>query len=62
MSLYIAAKALADPEDFAAAQLAVFLASLLAGALGAALLASAPQVDQHDAAGDEQRAAGEVRG
>jgi NhaA family Na+:H+ antiporter len=62
MSLYIAAKALAGPADFAAAQLAVFLASLLAGALGAALLASAPQVDQRDAAGDEQRAGGEVRG
>jgi NhaA family Na+:H+ antiporter len=62
MSLYIAHKAFADPADFAAAKLAVFLASLLAGAAGAALLASAPQVDQHDAGGDQQRPGGEVRG
>jgi NhaA family Na+:H+ antiporter len=62
MSLYIAHKAFADPADFAAAKLAVFLASLLAGAAGAALLASAPQVDEHDAGGDQQRARAEVRG
>ena len=61
MSLYIAHKAFADPADFAAAKLAVFLASLAAGAAGAALLASAPQVDEHDARGDQQRAGGEVR-
>lgn len=47
MSLYIAAKAFAHEADFAAAKLAVFIASLAAGALGAALLArSAPKVDQ----------------
>ncbi|HEX2199166.1 MAG TPA: Na+/H+ antiporter NhaA [Burkholderiales bacterium] len=62
MSLYIAAKAFADPAHFAAAQLAVFLASLLAGGLGAALLASAAQVDQRDAGRHEERAGGEVRG
>jgi NhaA family Na+:H+ antiporter len=62
MSLYIAHKAFADPADFAAAKLAVFLASLLAGGIGAALLALAPQVDQHDAGGDQQRAGGEIRG
>ena len=62
MSLYIAHKALADPADFAAAKLAVFLASLVAGAAGAAVLASTPQVDEHDAGGDQQRAGAEVRG
>ena len=39
MSLYIAEKAFAEPADFAAAKLAVFLASLLAAGLGTALLA-----------------------
>ena len=37
MSLYIAGKAFA-PEDFAAAKVGVFLASLLAGAAGSAIL------------------------
>ena len=47
MSLYIAHKAFPDPMDFAAAKLAVFIASLLAGAIGTALLfASAPKVDE----------------
>ena len=38
MSLYIAHRAFADPADFAAAKLGVFLASLLAGAAGTAIL------------------------
>jgi NhaA family Na+:H+ antiporter len=38
MSLYIAAKAFADPADFAAAKLGVFAASILAGAIGVAAL------------------------
>ena len=38
MSLYIAAKALPDPDDFAAAKLGIFIASILAGILGTALL------------------------
>jgi NhaA family Na+:H+ antiporter len=38
MSLYIAHKAFADPADFAAAKVAVFIASLLAATLGGALL------------------------
>jgi len=61
MSLYIAAKAFPDPQDFAAAKLAVFIASLAAGAIGTALLASAAKVDQRDAGGDEQRGEREVR-
>jgi NhaA family Na+:H+ antiporter len=40
MSLYIAAKAFADPADFAAAKLGVFVASIAAGVLGVALLRS----------------------
>jgi NhaA family Na+:H+ antiporter len=56
MSLYIAAKGLPAPDDFAAAKLAVFIASLAASAAGIALLAwSAPQVDERDAGADEQR-------
>jgi NhaA family Na+:H+ antiporter len=43
MSLYIAAKAFAVPGDFAAAKLAIFSASLIAAALGTALLISAAQ-------------------
>ncbi|MEO6269333.1 MAG: Na+/H+ antiporter NhaA [Lautropia sp.] len=38
MSLYIAAKAFSEPGDFAAAKIAVFLASILAAAAGVALL------------------------
>ena len=38
MSLYIAHKAFADPADFAAAKVAVFIASLLAATFGGALL------------------------
>jgi NhaA family Na+:H+ antiporter len=38
MSLYIAAKAFPDAPDFAAAKIGVFLASILAGALGVFLL------------------------
>jgi Na+:H+ antiporter, NhaA family len=54
MSLYIAAKAFPDPDDFAAAKLAVFIASLLAAAIGTALLATA-QVHQNDAGAHEER-------
>src|SRR5687768_3814398 len=61
MSLYIAAKAFPDPQDFAAAKLAVFIASLAAGAIGTALLVSAAKVDQRDAGGDQQRGEREVR-
>jgi Na+:H+ antiporter, NhaA family len=38
MSLYIAGKALPDADDFAAAKIAVFLASIIAAGLGTALL------------------------
>ncbi len=38
MSLYIAAKAFDDPATFAAAKIGVFLASIVAGVLGVALL------------------------
>ncbi|MGH8178319.1 MAG: Na+/H+ antiporter NhaA [Steroidobacter sp.] len=38
MSLYIAAKAFADPSDFAAAKIAIFATSIIAGAIGTALL------------------------
>ena len=38
MSLFIAGQAFADPRDFAAAKIAVFLASVVAASLGAAIL------------------------
>lgn len=41
MSLYIARKAFPDESDFAAAKIGIFLASLIAGGLGTALLWSA---------------------
>ena len=43
MSLYIAAKAFPDPADFNAAKVGVFVASILAGALGVALLRACPE-------------------
>jgi NhaA family Na+:H+ antiporter len=56
MSLYIAAKGLPAPEDFAAAKLAVFLASITASLAGMAILvASAAKVDERDAGPDQQR-------
>jgi NhaA family Na+:H+ antiporter len=56
MSLYIAAKGLPAPEDFAAAKLAIFLASIAASAAGIALLvASAAKVDERDARADRER-------
>jgi Na+:H+ antiporter, NhaA family len=62
MSLYIAAKAFPDPGTFDAAKLAVFIASLLAGTIGTALLLrSAPKIDQRDAGRDERRGEGEAR-
>ena len=42
MSLFIAGKAFPDPADFAAAKIAVFTASILAGLAGAALLWNGP--------------------
>lgn len=38
MSLYIAEKAFADPADFGAAKIGIFVASIVAGAAGAAIL------------------------
>ena len=38
MSLYISGKALPEPADFAAAKIGIFIASLCAGVIGAALL------------------------
>jgi NhaA family Na+:H+ antiporter len=42
MSLFIAGEAFPVPEDFAAAQIAIFIASLLAGVMGAAILWKRP--------------------
>ena len=45
MSLFIAGQAFADPADFAAAKIAVFGASILAAALGTAILWAAGRED-----------------
>lgn len=42
MSLFIAGEAFPVPEDFAASKIAIFIASILAGALGAAILWKMP--------------------
>lgn len=42
MSLFVAGQAFADPDDFAAAKIAIFAASVVAAALGTAILWSAP--------------------
>ncbi len=58
MSLFIAGQAFADPEDFAAAKIAVFAASVLAATLGVALLwgAEAARRPREDAAECDERA------
>jgi len=48
MSLYIAHKAFPDEPDFAAAKIGIFLASLIAGGLGTALLWSAGASGSHE--------------
>lgn len=47
MSLFIAGEALPDPADFAAAKIAIFIASLVAGILGAAILWKRPATSAH---------------
>ncbi|MGH8432463.1 MAG: Na+/H+ antiporter NhaA, partial [Solimonas sp.] len=54
MSLFIAHQAFADEADFAAAKFAVFLASLIAGGLGSALLW--PASTREPAISEEERA------
>jgi NhaA family Na+:H+ antiporter len=61
MSLYIAHKAFPHEGDFAAAKLAVFIASIIAGFAGMLLLRPAPPVDEHDAGADGERGEGEAR-
>lgn len=52
MSLFIAGEAFPDPADFAAAKVAIFLASLTAGGLGVLVLWPNPEaIDGQDAAG-----------
>jgi NhaA family Na+:H+ antiporter len=53
MSLFIAGQAL-DGADYAAAKLAIFAASLIAGGLGTAMLWSAPSVETPETSTTEQ--------
>lgn len=55
MSLFIAGQAFADPQDFAAAKIAVFAASILSAVIGAALLWLA-RTGQTETAPDDDRA------
>ena len=50
MSLFIAGEAFPDPMDYTAAKIAIFLASLVAGGLGAVILW--PRMAEMDAADD----------
>jgi NhaA family Na+:H+ antiporter len=45
MSLFIAGVAFPDHDDHAAAKIAIFLASLIAGGLGVLILSSKPKPD-----------------
>ena len=47
MSLFIAGEAFPDPVDFAAAKIAIFIASLVAGILGVAILWKRPATSVH---------------
>jgi NhaA family Na+:H+ antiporter len=59
MSLFIAGEAFPDPADFAAAKIAIFLASLIAGGLGALILWPRAEPDG-DAAGAAEAATTEA--
>ena len=61
MSLFIAHEAFADPGDFAAAKLAVFIASVIAGVAGGALLWTAPR-EEHKVTEAERASRGTVAG
>jgi NhaA family Na+:H+ antiporter len=61
MSLFIAHYAFPDPADFAAAKLAVFIASVVAGLAGWALLWIAP-AEQHDVTEAERASRGTAAG
>jgi len=45
LSLFIAGVAFPDRADYAAAKIAIFLASLIAGAIGASILWQKPEAD-----------------
>jgi NhaA family Na+:H+ antiporter len=50
MALFIASAAFTDPADYAAAKIAIFLASLVAGALGVLILwRNSGAADERDA-------------
>jgi NhaA family Na+:H+ antiporter len=55
MSLFIAAQSFPDAADFAAAKLAVFVASIVAAVLGSALLATAPVASEREPPGVDRR-------
>jgi NhaA family Na+:H+ antiporter len=61
MSLFIAHQAFPGPADFAAAKLAVFVASMIAGFAGWALLRTAP-VEQHEVTEAERASRGTAAG
>jgi NhaA family Na+:H+ antiporter len=46
MSLFIAGQAFPDPADYAAAKIAIFIASLIAGVLGTIILYPRRQEDE----------------
>jgi NhaA family Na+:H+ antiporter len=60
MSLFIAGVAFEDPGDFAAAKLAIFLASVLAGGLGALVLWPRAKTDEEPAPARAEGDLGEV--
>jgi NhaA family Na+:H+ antiporter len=61
MSLFIAHQAFPDPTDFAAAKLAVFIASVIAGVAGSILLCTAPR-EEHEVSDVERASRGTAAG
>jgi NhaA family Na+:H+ antiporter len=58
MSLFIAGQAFPDPADYAAAKIAIFIASLVAGVLGSAILYPRRREEPVPEPADEARTAG----
>ncbi|HKS30061.1 MAG TPA: Na+/H+ antiporter NhaA [Pyrinomonadaceae bacterium] len=58
MSLFIAGQAFPDPADYAAAKIAIFIASIIAAAVGTIILYPRRQEESDPEAADEQSAVG----
>lgn len=60
MSLFIAGQAFTDPADYAAAKIAIFIASLIAAVLGTIILYPRQHEEQDSETAEENTALGSV--